>query len=73
MREASLRLKSIVENDEKLEPSVSLIYSRLLSRQARFVYRLGSHHEARELLRESMRVLDQMEAGNPNVQEEKAV
>lgn len=72
-REASLQLKPIVDSDNKSEPIVSIIYSRLLSRQARFVYRLGSHKKARELVYESLHVLDQMEEENPNVQEEKAI
>lgn len=72
-REASSRLKSILDNRENMDPFFSLVYGRLLSREARFAYRLGSHHKARELAYESLRVLNELDEGNSDILEEKAV
>jgi predicted ATPase/DNA-binding SARP family transcriptional activator len=72
-QEASMHLQAIVDADSKIDPAVSLVYARLLNRQARFAYRLGTHREAKELLDRGLAILEQLAGqGDSGTRAEKA-
>lgn len=72
-QEAAARLRSILNASLTDGPDALLTYSRILSRQARFSYRLGRHRQAKELLDRSLHIFDTLaEQGNQAARREMA-
>lgn len=72
--EAAERVKSIVDANVADDPESRLLFGRILSRQARFAYRLGRHRQAKETLVKSLQIIEKLaNETNPASQKELAI